>query len=138
MTQIKQHTANGHTWVIVEVPIESYGHYIHFHGERFGLTYNLSANLYCGFAFFFKDFGGRKKYPAKLNIHCLAHEAPEEQTEQVVDKEENRYKDYAFHLSNDDEYCSFYFAGQSLQSLIRSLFPETHSTHKFVIIEKLA
>jgi hypothetical protein len=59
---------------LIEIPDESSNHKVVFMGPYFQVNYDLPPEaeftVSGGFSLFYKDFGGRKKYPDKIEIVC--------------------------------------------------------------------
>lgn len=63
--------ANKDRWCI-EVPENSSNHKVEFHSPYFHVSYDLPSESGCnitgGFPLRYKDFGGKKKYPLRIDI----------------------------------------------------------------------
>lgn len=101
-------SSNSTDWLLVAVPADSRQFIVKLVDKYWHLGYNLPDNggfrVSEGFAFFYKDFGGKAKYP--VNLKCLgkADELTEEQAAEIVEQWDNgRYRDYVRFLARHNE-----------------------------------
>ncbi len=150
--KIVTHTANGNSYLIVEVPVEAYDFSIVRNDKYFHLLFSLSDSETEGFAFMYKDFGGKSKYPKDLSIMFIAETAIEDEKEvkcsdvvssQCVDAGYGEIAIGFWNYLNPPKDITRIKEGQvfendpckSLNSLIRSNFPDPNKHH--LIIKKL-
>lgn len=86
-------------WHCVPVPVISYDHWVYLYGDddRFHVNYKISNSDSGGFVLLYKDFGGKQKYPTRLDLVCLTTDITEKQAVDVVDADSidnNKYKVY--------------------------------------------
>lgn len=70
--------------LVVDAPQGSYDHKIEKFQNYFQFNCQLSENESIGFAFFYKDFGGKKKYPNDIKFLCKGEDITEEIAEQLI------------------------------------------------------
>lgn len=63
--------------LIIDLPPKAYDPKIDKFDDYFHFNCQLSKNVSTGFALFFKDFGGRKKYPVEIKYLCTGAEINE-------------------------------------------------------------
>lgn len=131
MSQIKQHSANGRNYLIVQVPKDA-GNFrissinnLHYHHSYEGGTLNMH------------QFEIVKLPPGKYTLLFIAEEATEEQAASVVEvARQNSEMPYPYYENGTvlkGYYCEL--ATYCLHSLIRSLFPKWAEC-KHVILER--
>lgn len=69
----------------MDAPEGSYDHKIEKFQNYFQFNCQLSKNESIGFAFFYKDFGGKKKYPKDIKFLCKGEDITEEIAENFID-----------------------------------------------------
>lgn len=125
------------------VPDNTYNHQLEYvkysdGKEYFMLNYNFGKNHIGGFVLWYKDFGGRKKYPKEGELFLLGKstELTEEQCAVIVcigmDYYEPAYKNYA---ADNDAIFKYPFdtAKESFNSLMQSTGANTGT---WVILKK--
>lgn len=118
---------NGEQFLAVSVSLDATNHSVEKGIEVRGkwywhISYDLPDNWKCGFCLFYKDFGGKKKYPQLISLLGISSELTEEQIVElglVGELQLDKQKGYLDYLN---EHVSFRFetAKESLQSRLKS------------------
>lgn len=123
------HAANGREYLLVEVEQGSTNHRLSKCQKYIHIAYDLPNGRISSFAFFYKDFGGKAKYPKDLKIIGVNNELSEEQSAGVVGR--SQYDSSVFEMYDTRQLITIH-AMQSLHSLIRS-----HGISNCLILQKI-
>lgn len=126
---------NGKEYLFVQVPEDTISYRVFKSQEKyFHVNYDyMQQGMSGGFALFYKEFGGKHKYPTELILIGKASKLTEEQWELVVEGMPEYYLDYE--ADNDNNVITYvHYATESGMSLLKSMNLNPSTT---LIIQKL-